>query len=59
MTNKLIERLEIRLTKKMKKSIKRLSKRFDVSFGEVLRMGLIALEDKENAENKSRKQVLP
>ncbi len=48
MKENLTERLEIRLTKKMKKSVERISKRFDVSFGEVLRMGIVALEIKEN-----------
>jgi len=48
MNNNLTERLEIRLTKKMRKSVERISKRYDVSYGEVIRMGLIALELKED-----------
>ena len=48
MNNNLTERLEIRLTKPMRKSVEKISKRYDVSFAEVIRMGLIALELKEN-----------
>lgn len=50
MKNKLTERMEIRLTQRMKKDAVKLCKRFDISIGEVFRMSLIALIQKEKAE---------
>ncbi len=49
--SKLTERLEIKLSKQMKASVVKISKRYDVSLGEVLRMGLMELERKENERN--------
>jgi len=40
MKNRLTERMEIRLTPRQKKEAVRISKRYDVSIGEVLRLGL-------------------
>ena len=47
MSEKLTERTELLLTKKMVKSIVRIKKRYKVSKGEVLRMGLASLEQNE------------
>jgi len=44
MSNQLVERLEFRLTTKMKASVKRISKSYGVSLGEIIRMGVLALE---------------
>lgn len=48
MADLLEERTEIRLTKKMKASAVRLSKRLGVSEGEIFRMGLMEVEMKED-----------
>ena len=48
MKDNLTERLEIRLSKKQKKSVEKIAKRYDVSFGYVVRMGLFDLDRKEN-----------
>jgi len=47
--NNLTERFEIRITKKMKSDAVKISKRYDVSIGEVMRMGLFELMRREES----------